>query len=189
MVEEICRDPCHRVGERRITHPTQSSSVDGLIVASQHDGAGLTARSFPKGESFLHSLCVEANLRMSTIVPGQFSILVVEGESSARESLAELFRFDGHRAHEAGDSNTAIVHLRNDPMIKVILLDVQMPSWRMVAKHARSNRAASIIVGMGTMDNSRIVLEVQDLDDYLLKPLSYDYVCECIAYLLQRRRS
>jgi DNA-binding NtrC family response regulator len=115
-------------------------------------------------------------------VPGTVSILVAERNPIARTSLAELFRDDGHRVHEAANSNCAIIHLKNNGAIKVIMLDVEIPAWRSVVAYARDKLSAPIILGMGILD----LLDAQQLGlhEYLLKPLAFDDVCETISRLI-----
>jgi two-component system response regulator HydG len=120
---------------------------------------------------------------------GGASILVVERESVARTSLSELFRDEGHRVHEAPDSNSAIVQINNDPDVKVIMLDVEMASWRTVVTHARDTLPAAIILGMSAQDSNRVVLEAQRLGvhGFLVKPLLFDDVCKTILRLMTGR--
>jgi DNA-binding response OmpR family regulator len=113
----------------------------------------------------------------------------VERESVARTSLSELFRDGGHQVHEAPDSNSAIVEINNDPGVKVVLLDVEMPSWRSVVTHARDTLPTAVILGMSAQDSNHVVLEAQQLGvhGYLVKPLLFDDVCETIRRLMTGR--
>ena len=120
---------------------------------------------------------------------GGASILVSERESVARTSLAELFRDEGCLVHEAADSNSAIFQIDNDPGVKVIMLDVEMPSWRSVVTHARDTLPAAVILGMSAQDSNRVVLEAQRLGvhGFLVKPLLFDNVCKTILRLVTGR--
>ena len=117
---------------------------------------------------------------------GGASILVAERDPLARTSLSELFRFDGHHVHEAADGNSALIQLQNDPATKVIMLDVEMPSWRSVATHARDTLPAAVVLGMSIQDSNRALREAQQLGvhGYLLKPLVFDDVCETILRIM-----
>jgi CheY-like chemotaxis protein len=117
------------------------------------------------------------------------SILVAEREPVARASLSELFRHEGHRVYEAPDSASAIVQIDNDAGVKVIMLDVEMPSWRSVVSHARSTLPAAVILGMSTLDSHHAVLEAQRLGvhRYLLKPLVFDDMYETTLRLMNSR--
>ena len=116
-------------------------------------------------------------------------ILVAEREPVARSSLSELFREGGHFVLEAADSDTAISKINNEAGLKVIMLDVEMPSWRTVVSHARGFRPAAVILGMSTQDSSRTALDAQRLGvhGYLIKPLVFDDVCETILRLITGR--
>lgn len=120
---------------------------------------------------------------------GGASILVLESESVARTSLSELFRDEGHRVHEAPDSTSAIVQINNDPGVKVIMSDVDMPSWRSVVTHARDTLPAAVILGMSAQDSERVVLEAQQLGvhGFLIIPLLFDDVCKTILRLMTGR--
>lgn len=120
---------------------------------------------------------------------GGAPILVAEREPVARTSLSELFREAGHRVQEAADSDSAILQINKDPGLKVIMLDIEMPSWRSVVTHARGTLPAGFILGMSAQDSSRMALEAQALGvhGYLLKPLVFDDVCEAIRRLMAGR--
>jgi CheY-like chemotaxis protein len=56
------------------------------------------------------------------------AILVAErGDPIGRKSLSELFRDEGYQVYEAGDSNSAVSQIHNNPGMKVLMLDVEMP--------------------------------------------------------------
>ena len=93
-------------------------------------------------------------------------------------SLSELLRDEGYRVVEAADSGAAVSQIRREQDIKVILADLEMPSWTSVIKHARVNLPESFILGMvryGALSNA---LEAQQLGAhaYLIKPLSFNEV-------------
>jgi CheY-like chemotaxis protein len=117
---------------------------------------------------------------------GVVPILVAESEPVARSSLSELFRISGHSVQEAPDSNSAITQINENSGLKVIMLDLEMPSWRSVVTHAQGTLPAAIILGMSGQDSSRAVLEARGLGvhAYLLKPLVFDGVCEAILRLM-----
>jgi DNA-binding NtrC family response regulator len=122
----------------------------------------------------------------SNILPGTLSILVAERNPIARTSLSDLFHHDGHRVLEAAESDTAILHIRNNGAIKVIMLDVEIPSWQSVVAYAKDKLSDPIVLGMG-------VLNLRDaqqfgLLEYLLKPLAFDDVRETISRLMSVSR-
>ena len=117
------------------------------------------------------------------------SILVAEREPISRMSLTELLRDEGYRVVEAADSGTAVKQISQEQSIKVILADLEMPSWTSIIKHARSNMPDSFILGMvryGALSNA---LEAQQLGAhaYLVKPLSFNEVNQWIQRCLTGR--
>lgn len=121
---------------------------------------------------------------MTTFNPivGTPTILVAERNPIARTSLSELFHLNGHRVHQAADSDSAIIHLKNNEPIQVVMLDVQMPSWQSVFAFARDKVSVPIVLGMGIQH----ALDTQQFgfDGYLSKPLEFDNVCGTIARLM-----
>jgi DNA-binding NtrC family response regulator len=114
------------------------------------------------------------------------AILVAELELNSRTSLSELLRDEGYRVVEAANSSLAVKQLSQEPEIKVILTDLEMPSWTSIVKHARVNLPQSFILGMvryGALSNA---LEAQKLGAhaYLIKPLSFTEVNEWIQRFL-----
>jgi CheY-like chemotaxis protein len=113
-------------------------------------------------------------------------ILVAEREATSRNSLSELLREEGYRVIEAADSGEAVGELMRDSDIKVILADLEMPSWTSSIRHARSQLPESIILGMlryGALANA---LEAQRLGAhaYLIKPLDFADVHQWIQRYL-----
>jgi CheY-like chemotaxis protein len=114
------------------------------------------------------------------------AILVAELELNSRTSLSELLRDEGYRVVEADNSCLAVKQLGQEPQIKVILTDLEMPSWTSIVKHARAKLPQSFILGMvryGALSNA---LEAQQLGAhaYLIKPLSFNEVNQWIQRFL-----
>ena len=129
------------------------------------------------------------NDRQANILTSAPAILVVESELNSRTSLSELLRDEGYRVVEAANSSLAVRQLGQEPEIKVILADLEMPSWTSIVKHARVNLPQSFILGMvryGALSNA---LEAQQLGAhaYLIKPLSFNEVNERIQRFLNGR--
>lgn len=112
---------------------------------------------------------------------------MAELELNSRTSLSELLRDEGYRVFEAADSGLAIKQLSQEQDIKVILADLEMPSWTSIIKHARVNLPECFILGMvryGALSNA---LEAQQLGGhaYLIKPLSFvevnQWIRRCFA--------
>ena len=121
-----------------------------------------------------------------TIKTGTPAILVAEREPASRSSLSELLREEGYRVVEAGDSGTAVNQLTQDLSIKVILADLEMPSWTSVIHHARSQLPESFILGMLRYSALANALEAQRLGahTYLIKPLDFAEVNQWIQRCL-----
>jgi len=123
-----------------------------------------------------------------TIAP---AVLVAERELTSRSSLSELLREEGYRVVEAADSHVAVDHLRSDPSIKIILTDLEMPSWTNIIQVVRSQAPESFILGMlryGALANA---VEAQRLgvQAYLLKPLDFAEVSQWIQRYLKGQSS
>jgi len=130
---------------------------------------------------------IDENESLSNPARGTLSILIAERNPIARTSLSDLFHHDDHHVHEAVDSDTAILHLKNNAAIKVIMLDVEIPSWQSVVAYARNKLSDPIILGMGILN----VRDVQQLGlhEYLLKPLAFDDVRKTISRLIDESAS
>jgi DNA-binding response OmpR family regulator len=101
-------------------------------------------------------------------------------------SLSELLREEGYRVLEAADSGAAVSQISRERDIRVILADLEMPSWSSIIEHARVNLAESFILGMvryGALSNA---IQAQQLGAhaYLIKPLAFKEVDEWIKCYL-----
>ena len=104
-------------------------------------------------------------------------------------SLSELLRDEGYRVIEAADSSAALNQISHEQDIKIILADLEMPSWASIITHARVNLPESFILGMvryGALSNA---LEAQQLGAHahLIKPLSFNEVNQWIQRCLTGR--
>ena len=127
-------------------------------------------------------------LKNQTIAP---AVLVAEREPTSRTSLSELLREEGYRVVEAADSSIAVAQLNGDPSIRIILTDLEMPSWTSIIRLARSRLPESFILGMlryGALANA---VEAQRLgaQAYLLKPLDFAEVNQWIQRYLAGQSS
>lgn len=114
------------------------------------------------------------------------AILVAEREPTSRTSLSELLREEGYQVVEAADSGAALFQLDRDPSIRVILSDLEMPSWTTIVKQARSQLPESFILGMVRYGALANALEAQRLGAhaYLVKPLDFAEVNQWIQRYL-----
>lgn len=121
--------------------------------------------------------------RNQTVAPW---ILVADREPTSRTSLSELLREEGYRVVEAADSGMALIQLNRNPSIKVILSDLEMPSWTTIVKHARSQMPETFILGMVRYGALANAVEAQRLGahNYLVKPLTFAEVNQWIQRFL-----
>jgi two-component system response regulator PilR (NtrC family) len=119
------------------------------------------------------------------------TILVVEDQDSARESLAELFRNVGYEVHEAANGRIAI-DLINKLDLDVILTDLMMPQADgvEVLKHAREVSPQTLIMLMTAHASVETAVEALRLgaQDYLLKPLIFEDVLRKVERLIAHRK-
>ncbi len=120
------------------------------------------------------------------VLGGAPAILVVENESTSRISLSELLRDQGYQVVEAADSASAINQIRRNAELKVILSNLEMPSWKTVIAHARATVPHASILGMVRYGALANALEAQRLgaSGYLIKPLSFDHVNQWVERFL-----
>lgn len=114
------------------------------------------------------------------------SILVAELEPISRMSLSELLREEGYHVVEAADSNAAITHLCRERGIRIILVDLEMPSWASIIGHACANLPQSFILGMvryGSLSNA-LQAERLGAHAHLIKPLIFKDVNQWIQSCL-----
>jgi len=114
------------------------------------------------------------------------TILVAESEATARVSLSELLRDEGHSVVEAADNVSAVSELSRDPSIQVILVDIEMPSWTSIIQQARLNLPNSFILGMVRYGALANALQAKQLgaNTHLVKPLSFAEVNQWIQRYL-----
>ncbi len=120
------------------------------------------------------------------------TILVVEDQDSARESLAELLRGEGYEVREAADGNVA-KDLINKLDVDVILTDLMMMPGAdgiEVLKHAREVSPQTLIMLMTAHASVDTAVEALRLgaQDYLLKPLIFEDVMRKVERLISHRK-
>ena len=119
------------------------------------------------------------------------TVLVVEDQDSARESLAELLRGEGYEVHEAVDGKMGI-DLIDKLDLDVILTDLMMPGADgiEVLKHAREVSPQSVIILMTAHASVETAVEAIRLgaQDYMLKPLIFEDVVRKMRHLMTHRK-
>ncbi len=119
------------------------------------------------------------------------SILVVDDETVARQSIAEVLREEGYQVYEAADGNAALTLLQ-EVEVDVILCDLRMPGadGLTVLKTVRDAYPQTLVMLMTAYSSVETVVDALRLgaQDYLLKPLLIDDVLNKIRRLLEYKR-
>jgi len=119
------------------------------------------------------------------------TILVVEDQDSARESLVELLRGEGYEVHEAADGTEGIAKI-NQLDLDVVLTDLMMPGadGLAVLKHIREFSPQTLVILMTAHASVETAIEAihAGAQDYLLKPLVFEDVLRKIQNLLSHRK-
>jgi two-component system response regulator PilR (NtrC family) len=119
------------------------------------------------------------------------SILIVEDQQTARESLAELLRGEGYEVHEAADG-TAGIALVDQLDLDLVLTDLMMPGadGMDVLRHTREISPQTLVILMTAHASVETAVEAIRLgaQDYLLKPLIFEEVLRKIEHLMTHRQ-
>jgi two-component system response regulator PilR (NtrC family) len=119
------------------------------------------------------------------------TILVVEDEEMARESLCELLRAEGFEVFEAGDGKKAIETI-NQQDLDLILTDLMIPGpdGLAVLEHAREVSPQTLVILMTAHASVETAVAAirTGAQDYLLKPLIFEDVLRKIQNLMSHRK-
>jgi len=119
------------------------------------------------------------------------SILIVEDENTARESLCELLRGEGYEVHEATDGDAAI-KLIDELDLDLVLTDLRMPGsdGMAVLRHIRAVSPQTLVILMTAHATVETAVEAIRLgaQDYLLKPLIFEDVLRKVQHLMAHRK-
>jgi len=119
------------------------------------------------------------------------SILVVDDESTQRETLAGVLRQWGHAVATAGDADEALAQLGDRPF-DLMLTDLRMPGRSGLALLAESRRlrpdvAVVVMTAYGTVEGAVEAMQ-QGAVDFVGKPLDLDRLALVIERALKMRR-
>lgn len=117
-------------------------------------------------------------------------ILVVDDESTARRSWADILRLEGYLVSTAASGEAAVAAMQKESY-DVMLLDLKMPgmSGLEVLRTAHKISSETLIIVLtahGSLDSAIEALR-QGAHDYLIKPASPDQVLGSVAGALARR--
>src|SRR3989304_1825262 len=118
------------------------------------------------------------------------TVLVVEDQETARQSLCELLREEGHQVYEAADGKAAIKQA-DELDLDLVLTDLVLPGadGLAVLKHVREVSPQTLVVLMTAHASVETAIEAMRLaaQDYILKPLIFEEVLRKIHHLMNHR--
>ena len=123
--------------------------------------------------------------------PSDIGILVVDDETSVRDSLSKWFKFDGYRVDTAEDANAALQKLQDGPW-DIVLLDIKMPGMdglelQRRIKQIDKNIITIMITAFASVDTSIQALK-EGAFDYIVKPVDPDEMEHLIGNAVEQRR-
>ena len=119
------------------------------------------------------------------------TILVVEDQDSARESLVDLLKGEGFEVHAAADGKAGIA-LVDQYDLDLVLTDLAMPGADGIAvlRHIRDVSPQTLVILMtahATVDTAVEAIRL-GAQDYLLKPLIFEDVLRKVQHLMNHRK-
>jgi two-component system response regulator PilR (NtrC family) len=119
------------------------------------------------------------------------TVLVVDDEALARQSIAEVLREENYQVHEAADGQAALA-LLEEVEVDVVLSDLKMPGidGLGVLQIVRDRYPQTMVLLMTAYASVETVVEALRLgvQDYLLKPLLIDDILHRVRRLLEHKR-
>src|SRR5579863_8941444 len=127
---------------------------------------------------------------MNAMTSPSLSILVVDDESSLRETLTHSFEREGHRVQSVAGGNAAI-ELAGEESFDVILLDVALgpgPNGYDVCRTLRARRNVVPIIMLTALDSEADAVQGLEAgaDDYVTKPFGLAELRSRIRAVLRR---
>ena len=117
-------------------------------------------------------------------------ILLCDDSPVERLALAHFLRGSGYAVDEAGDGESAILHLKNR-LVDLILLDLQMPGvdgFDVLAYMQQHRRALPVILLSGmpldAIQHKMHVLPEKELPPLLLKPIDTNQLLDVVELQL-----
>ena len=116
-------------------------------------------------------------------------VLVVEDDQRIRASVRRALAYEGYRALEAGDGESALIAVRGDPP-DLILLDLNLPGIDgiEVCRRIRDAGDAMPIIMITARDavSDRVIGLDSGADDYLVKPFDLSELTARVRAALRR---
>ncbi len=109
------------------------------------------------------------------------TVLVAEKHPIARAAIAALLRQAGYEAYQAENLQTAISYMSQIERLAVLLVDLEMPGWRSIVRHAMKTTGV-LVLGM---EGNHPIAEMYDLAQRgirlcLQKPIEFDELRDAI---------
>jgi CheY-like chemotaxis protein len=117
---------------------------------------------------------------------GNPTVLVVDDVDATRQGLAQLLRLLGYDTREASNGREGLQRLREDPDIRVVVLDLLMPGTNGYWFREEQLKDPSIahipaIVFTGRELEPDHVTNTLKVVDVFQKPVSADTLCEAVS--------
>jgi CheY-like chemotaxis protein len=177
-----------------------SDLIDLDFTVSRAPAARPAERAAPKAESEIGAQRPGKGSNSITYVRGgvprsaaapDAPILVVEDDPDTRNLLERVLAREGHAVRTAGDGQEFVQAIRQRPLPKLILLDVELPrisGFRILTFLRQEPLTSAIPVVMVTArsENKDLVQGITlGADGYLSKPVSFDALRTVVAKVLQ----
>jgi len=120
------------------------------------------------------------------------SILVVDDEPVARQSLSEILRLEGYAVNSVPNGQAAVEYVRTHP-IELIIVDLRMPGMDgleviQVVNQISPETEVILLTAFGTTESAIQALRLR-VHDYLLKPAPPSQVVNSVKKGLTRREA
>ena len=119
-------------------------------------------------------------------------VLIVEDDPPTRHLIEQSVRRAGFAVVTTDSGTAALQLLRREPSIRVVLLDLEMPGfsgWEFRRAQRADRRLAAVpTVVITATALEKIVDDELRAADYVLKPVSPDYLVSVVAKYCERQR-
>lgn len=127
---------------------------------------------------------------MSKEINQKYNILVVDDERLIRESLYEILRIEGFKAHMAPSAEEALQFLDKQP-VDLIVTDLKLPSASGISlleevKERHPDTEVIIITGFGTIESAVEAMK-KGAYDYVTKPINDEEIKLVIRKIIEKK--